>query len=83
MHEFRVTIYCTSCDCNANCKFLVLYQLFISVTILYKIKYSSQAVPEQCISWINAPTLNYNQLLLDVQSLSKFVWSLPYKVQYS
>ena len=48
-YELRVTIYCTSWDCNADCVKL-LYYTSHSWPALSKIKYSSSAIPEQCIS---------------------------------
>ena len=48
-YELRVTIYCTSWDCNADCVKL-LYYTSHSWPALNKIKYSSSAIPEQCIS---------------------------------
>ena len=66
-YELRVTIYCTSWGCNVDCgKFLYCTSYSFLWPALYKIKYSSSAVPEQCISWLNARKLNYNQLFFHV-----------------
>ena len=50
-YELRVTIYCTSWDCNADCVKLLYYTSHSFLwPALNKIKYSSSAIPEQCIS---------------------------------
>ena len=50
-YELRVTIYCTSWDCNADCVKLLYYTSHSFLwPALKKIKYSSSAIPEQCIS---------------------------------
>ena len=50
-YELRVTIYCTSWDFNADCVKLLYYTSHSFLwPALNKIKYSSPAIPEQCIS---------------------------------
>ena len=48
-YELRVTIDCMSWDCHVDCvKFLYYTSYSFLWLALYKIKYSSSAVPEQC-----------------------------------
>ena len=57
-YDLRVTIYCTSWDCNVDYVKLLHYNCYSFLcSVLSKIKYSQCAIPEQCILWMNAPTL--------------------------
>ena len=65
-YELRITVCCTSWD-YVNCvKFLYYTSYSFLWLAFYKIKYSSSAVPEQCISWMSAPMLNYDHLYFHV-----------------
>ena len=58
-YELQIIIYCTNWDCNVDCvKFIHYTSYSVAWLALYKIKYSLPAIPEQCISWVSAPTLN-------------------------
>ena len=49
---------------------------------LYKIKYFLPAIPEQCVSWMIAPTLNYNQLFFFVKREKLFCIFMTYSLQH-
>ena len=66
-YELRITIYCTTWDCNVDCAKFPDYTSYSFLRFaLCTIKYFSPAVPEQCISWMSAPVLSYNQLFFHV-----------------
>ena len=67
-------------DCNVDyVKFLYYTSYSFLWLSLYKIKYSSSATPEQSISWISVPTLNYNHLFSCVKLL---YISVTYSLQH-
>ena len=51
-------IFRTSWDCNVDCvKFFYYTGYSFLWPAVYKIKHSNWAIPQQCISWMSAPTL--------------------------
>ena len=83
-YELRITIYCTTWDCNIDHCVKVLYYTsysFLWVAIC-KIKYSSSAVPKQCISWMSALTLSYHQFFFYLSCVKRYYIFMTYFLQH-